>query len=405
MSKFLLRFLIAISLASAANQESLGQGRQTDRSGARAIAVCVGINHVDEEHYGSALRLKGCHNDALFMTELARTQGFSRVTTLLSEEAISESVLDEIAAAADELQEGDLFMFTIASHGGQMEDENGDEQIIDIEDELDETWLCFDRQLLDDEFYQAIADFEPGVRILVVADTCHSGTSIRAARFAGVAEGDSQEVLLTSADLARQFRAVRERDDLLSASVRSADGQVEVRGGKREDRSFANIRSRTVEQEFDIRAPDPFTLLDVYERNFNGVYRDVFDQVREFRGEGELKSRAILLAACTDSQTAGDGTANGLFTLHLRKVWNNGAYRGTYQGFLKAIQRLMSERGIRQQPQYFTIGPSDYEFERQQPFQVAEFRQRLSSRVGVTSDFLPGRSTLHQQSQRAVTEY
>jgi len=41
---------------------------------------------------------------------------------------------------------------------------------------MDETWVLYDRQLVDDELYKIWSKFKPGVRILVLSDSCHSGT-------------------------------------------------------------------------------------------------------------------------------------------------------------------------------------------------------------------------------------
>jgi hypothetical protein len=50
-------------------------------------------------------------------------------------------------------------------------DENNDEG-----DGADETWCLQDRQFLDDELFQHFRLFKPGVRIIVISDSCHSGT-------------------------------------------------------------------------------------------------------------------------------------------------------------------------------------------------------------------------------------
>ena len=47
------------------------------------------------------------------------------------------------------------------------------------EDGYDETWVLYDRQLVDDELYTLWSKFAPGVRIVVLSDSCHSGTAIR----------------------------------------------------------------------------------------------------------------------------------------------------------------------------------------------------------------------------------
>ena len=47
-------------------------------------------------------------------------------------------------------------------------------------DGFDESWVTYSGFLLDDELYAAYAGFKEGVRILVVSDSCHSGTMLRA---------------------------------------------------------------------------------------------------------------------------------------------------------------------------------------------------------------------------------
>ncbi len=44
---------------------------------------------------------------------------------------------------------------------------------------MDETWVCYDRQLVDDELYELWGKFKSGVRILALSDSCHSGTVTR----------------------------------------------------------------------------------------------------------------------------------------------------------------------------------------------------------------------------------
>ena len=66
-------------------------------------------------------------------------------------------------------------MLTYSGHGGQLKDENNDE-----DDFLDETWCLYDRQYVDDELNARLRDFKPGVKIFVLSDACHSGTVVKA---------------------------------------------------------------------------------------------------------------------------------------------------------------------------------------------------------------------------------
>lgn len=78
--------------------------------------------------------------------------------------------------AAAALTSGDIFMITYSGHSGQAPDESGDEQ-----DLTDETWCLYDGQLIDDELFIAWSAFRPRIRVVVLADSCHSGSVTRAA--------------------------------------------------------------------------------------------------------------------------------------------------------------------------------------------------------------------------------
>ena len=67
---------------------------------------------------------------------------------------------------------GDFFLCTYSGHGGQVRDKNHEEE----SDRSDETWVLYDRQLVDDELYALWATFKPGVRVVILSDSCHSGS-------------------------------------------------------------------------------------------------------------------------------------------------------------------------------------------------------------------------------------
>ena len=142
---------------------------------ARGISVHIGMNEVDPDHYaGWSGPLGACEKDANDMHALASKQGFE-ATMLKTRAATRDSVSHAISAAAAELQRGDYFLMSYSGHGGQVKDVNGDE-----DDGLDETWCLFDGQLIDDELGVLWSEFKPGVRVMVISDSCHSGTVTKA---------------------------------------------------------------------------------------------------------------------------------------------------------------------------------------------------------------------------------
>ena len=142
---------------------------------AKGISLHIGLNAVDPDQYeGWSGDLTACEFDANDMAALAKKRGFGAVTKLLTKKATSGSVIAAVTAAATKLKAGDIFWLTYSGHGGQLPDTNHEER-----DRKDETWCLYDRELVDDELYALWSNFKKGVRILVLSDSCHSGTVLR----------------------------------------------------------------------------------------------------------------------------------------------------------------------------------------------------------------------------------
>jgi len=124
---------------------------------ARGLALTIGLNAVDPEHYGGwSGTLNACQADAEDLSAVAKSCKF-KVKTLLTGDATRDNVTTEIINATRELKAGDIFLLTYSGHGGQLPDLTGDEP-----DDMDETWSLFDGELLDDELYLLLAKFAGG---------------------------------------------------------------------------------------------------------------------------------------------------------------------------------------------------------------------------------------------------
>ena len=139
---------------------------------AKGLALNIGLNAVNPRSYegwsGELDAVQGrTYND---MRDIGRSQNFT-VQTLLTKRATRSAVLGGMQKAAKALKSGDLFFLTYSGHGGQLPDRNGDEP-----DAQDETWCLYDGELVDDELYTALGRFARGVRVLVLSDSCHSGS-------------------------------------------------------------------------------------------------------------------------------------------------------------------------------------------------------------------------------------
>jgi hypothetical protein len=140
---------------------------------ARGVSLHIGLNEVDPNHYkdGDGNPWKGelaaCEADAHAMVDLATGQKFEVRGPLLSKQATSAAVIGEITKVAGELDPGDIFFLTYSGHGGQVTNLNPDDD--PEEDDLDETWCLYDRELIDDELFGLLATFKPGVRVVLLS--------------------------------------------------------------------------------------------------------------------------------------------------------------------------------------------------------------------------------------------
>jgi hypothetical protein len=285
------------------------------------LSLHIGLNAVDPAHYaGWSGPLNACEADANDLAALAKKGGI-KPTILLTKKGTRASVLAGIRAAARKLTRGDFFLLTYSGHGGQVTDVTGDE-----DDHKDETWCLYDGELIDDELYVELSQFATGVRVLVLSDSCHSGTATRA-RPEPPPPGTRSRMM--PPDIAEQtYQQNQEFYDSLQKAVVKAAGRA---------------------------VPDPDTILAMV-----GTDPRVTRIVKKF------KPAVILISGCQDNQTSLDGAHNGAFTEQLLKVWNAGAFKGDYPRFHAEIVAGLPSS---QTPNLFPLGAAAT-FLTQRPFTV-----------------------------------
>lgn len=137
-------------------------------------ALCIGIN----DYPGTNSDLSGCVNDCNDWAAALATRGFG-VTKLLDAQATKAKMVaamgDLIGAAA----KGDTVVITYSGHGTWVPDKSGDEP--DNRDEGLCPWdiMTTGQVLLDDEIQPLFAHRAAGVRVLLISDSCHSGSVTR----------------------------------------------------------------------------------------------------------------------------------------------------------------------------------------------------------------------------------
>jgi hypothetical protein len=133
-------------------------------------ALCIGIN----DYPGSGSDLSGCVNDANDWAAELSNRGFA-VTTLLDGQAIMAAMTQAISGMIAAAQRGDTLVITYSGHGTWVPDSSGDEP-----DGRDEGLCPHDigrvGPLLDDEIRAMFAQRADGVRIILISDSCHSGS-------------------------------------------------------------------------------------------------------------------------------------------------------------------------------------------------------------------------------------
>jgi hypothetical protein len=261
--------------SDVAGLDARGHGASDDRPGrltvARKRSIHIGINEVDpaEYHDNRPAALAGCENDALALVALAKQAGF-RPRSLLGADATSERIVEVLREHADLLEDGDHLLVTYAGHGGYVLDVGGDES-----DSQDETWVLYDRQFLDDEIKAELARFRPGVRILVLSDSCHSGSVIR---------------------------------DVLPADAGAAE------------------------------PPRLRTMPDVLCRADSASRAETYARAKaEVAGVPEPPAAVVLMAACQDDEEAQEIDGHGVFTSAVVDVWAGGSFTGDHRELCKAV--------------------------------------------------------------------
>jgi predicted chitinase len=285
----------------------------------KKYSLSIGLNAVDPKFYDGEWdgALACCEKDARDINSIAAVLGYDKKEVLLTKDATREKVLKILNEYSKDLKQGDYMVLFYSGHGGQVTDENGDE-----DDELDETWCLYNGELIDDELYNALSQFESGVRIYVLSDSCHSGTVIKAA-----VRKSSPEYLI--------------KRNL----IKSMPANVAIASNMKRKKFYEKIQK------------------DISSKKNN-------DNLKE--GQWTVKASVKLLSGCQDNQESGaspDAFHNSDFTDRVLLIWKGGNFRNTYENF---HSKIISSMPSNQTPKVFTIGPEDPDFERQTPFTNAE---------------------------------
>lgn len=135
--------------------------------------LCIGIN----DYPGTGGDLSGCVNDATDWAAALSARGYA-VKTLLDKQATGKAMRAAIAAVVGGAKKGDSVVVQYSGHGTYIPDQNGDEP--DGTDECLCPWdLMTKGPITDDEMFDLFNAKASGVKLVMISDSCHSGSVTR----------------------------------------------------------------------------------------------------------------------------------------------------------------------------------------------------------------------------------
>ena len=237
----------------------------------------IGIN----DYPGTGSDLSGCVNDANDWRAALAEKGFETIS-LLDEEATKSNMHEAISKIVGDTGRDDIAVITYSGHGTWIADEDGDEP-----DGRDEALCPHDitegNVLTDDELYDIFSDRRRGARIIMISDSCHSGTVNRARTIMPGAENDPwnfQKIRFLApefylkGDAARLRRARQVENVKASGKIRAAS--VLLSGCKDDEYSY--------DAWFNGRPNGAFTYVALHtlkDLAGDAVYRDWYRSIRE----------------------------------------------------------------------------------------------------------------------------
>jgi len=255
-------------------------------------ALCIGIN----DYPGTGSDLRGCVNDANDWAAALAKHGFS-VAKLLDRKATGAAIRGAIRSLVADAKKGDTVVIQYSGHGSYVPDEDGDEP-----DGTDECLCPYDiyskGPITDDELFDLYSAKQRGVKLVMISDSCHSGT---VTRFAPIITPPT------------------------------------TRGGKAPRRT--------------VRFLPPSAFLSKRKAAVLGARR----AMRSSSPPGRYAS--LLLAGCQDTEYSYDasfqGRANGAFTFVALRALNSLPAKASYAEWFKRIKKMLPSQQYPQTPNLF----------------------------------------------------
>ena len=276
--------------------------------------------------------------------------------------------------------------------------------------------MLYDRMLLDDELEQAFATFQAGVNIVLLSDSCHSGTVFRsmfepaqlqyaerkAAFYQGLVSSPGPldgtrgfpMPLVTGSRDGGNDEALEEQRVLFARSAATFSTKLKLGRGWKPATGYVSIFDRFPALESRVRtstltpqrvprrgpragrtggdrsAPEP-----VATRNMPlGINTAVvtkhaarYAAIQESaRARDTVQANGLSISGCEDSQLSQEVGGHGVFTTTVTEVWRDSTFTGTFEDFHRAI---LSRMGPTQTPVLSLWGKDPQSLVRTTPFE------------------------------------
>lgn len=268
----------------------------------KAFSLHIGINNVDQNYYGNNIPpLKGCINDMLKMESLAQKLGYTP-QTLSDEKATRKNIRDTIIRLGKEAGNSGILLITYSGHGAPLT-ENYQET-----SGKDQAWVTYDGFLVDDQINECFCELPEDLRVILLSDSCFSGSISR------LADPDDPFAEFS------QPRAI----------------------------SFEQVKAVLIKNNQSLKS------------------------LISNKGQEDPDASVILISASTDVQYAYESDGEGLFTKTLltiyQEITSSGKKDITYSSFKDLILARIRSR---QEPQIKLTGKDNPAFQNQFPFSIS----------------------------------
>jgi hypothetical protein len=304
----------------------------------KGYAILVGVRYVNPNRYcGWSDQLDYSEKDIEDMQDILDRYNFDS-ELITTTQATCNTVKASINQCAGNLDENDLMVIYYSGHGAMRDsDFPSDPYPNDPElDDMDDCWCLYDRPLWDDELLHLLP-LSKKVRILIISDSCNSGSML---------DTNSSNMLSTQMRQAKLFNSAP------STLRKLTKDQPKV------DKKGVNHKDKRIPFEYILKFKPEFREFTRFDKSF------LLNQ--------NIKATVMHLASCLEGESSEEGVDNSYFMQALKVVAQDSNYNINYNDLIEDINDYLitSGRAV-QEANISTLGVNTINFRNQKIFTVS----------------------------------